>query len=92
MSLAAAKHRLVVLLGMRMPPNYGERYTRRFAAVFPELARRHHASLVPFLLDGVADQRDLMQADGLHPNERGQLILLDNVWPVLEPLLQKHQH
>jgi acyl-CoA thioesterase-1 len=89
-SLAAADHRTVVLLGMRMPPNYGERYTSGFAAVFPELAHRHHAALVPFLLEGVADRPALMQADGLHPNERGQAILLDNVWPVLRPLLQKH--
>jgi acyl-CoA thioesterase I len=91
MSLAAAEHRAVVLLGMRMPPNYGERYTLGFAAVFPELSRRHHAALVPFLLDGVADRPALMQPDGLHPNERGQAILLDNVWPVLKPLLQKRQ-
>jgi acyl-CoA thioesterase I len=91
MSLAAADQRAVVLLGMRMPPNYGERYTLGFAAVFPELAHRHHAALVPFLLEGVADRPTLMQADGLHPNERGQAILLDNVWPVLRPLLQKRQ-
>jgi acyl-CoA thioesterase I len=91
MSLAAADHRAVLLLGMRMPPNYGERYTLGFAAVFPELAHRHHASLVPFLLEGVADRPTLMQPDGLHPNERGQAILLDNVWPVLRPLLEKRQ-
>ena len=91
MSLAAAGHRSVVLLGMRMPPNYGERYTLGFAALFPELARRYHAALVPFLLDGVADQPALMQPDGLHPNERGQAVLLDNVWPVLKPLLQKRR-
>jgi acyl-CoA thioesterase-1 len=91
MSLASADHRPVVLLGMRMPPNYGERYTLGFAALFPELAHRHHAALVPFLLEGVADRPTLMQADGLHPNERGQAILLDNVWPVLKPLLQKRQ-
>jgi acyl-CoA thioesterase-1 len=89
MSLAATGHRRVVLAGMRMPPNYGERYTQGFAAVFPELARSHHTALVPFLLEGVADRPELMQADGLHPNERGQAILLDNVWPVLRPLLQK---
>lgn len=89
LTLASAKNRAVVLVGMRMPPNYGERYTAEFAAVFQELARRHHASLVPFLLEGVADRPTLMQADGLHPNERGQSIVLDNVWPVLKPLLQK---
>ncbi|HEV7431835.1 MAG TPA: arylesterase [Steroidobacteraceae bacterium] len=91
MSLAAARHRTVVLAGMRMPPNYGERYTLGFAAVFPALARLHHAALVPFLLEGVADRPALMQADGLHPNEHGQAVVLDNVWPVLRPLLQKRQ-
>jgi len=91
MSLAAADHRAVLLLGMRMPPNYGERYTLGFADVFPELAHRHRAALVPFLLEGVADRPNLMQPDGLHPNERGQAVLLDNVWPVLRPLLQKRQ-
>ena len=91
MSLAGSEHRTVVLLGMRMPPNYGERYTVGFAALIPELAKRHHAALVPFLLEGVADRPELMQADGLHPNERGHSILLDNVWPVLRPLLQKRQ-
>jgi acyl-CoA thioesterase I len=90
-ALAAHDNRTVLLLGMRMPPNYGERYTSGFAAVYPDLARRHHASLVPFLLAGVADQPSLMQADGLHPNEHGQPILLDNVWPVLKPLLHKRQ-
>ncbi len=88
-SLASADNRTVVLAGMRMPPNYGERYTAGFAALFQELARRHHAALVPFLLEGVADRPTLMQADGLHPNEAGQSVVLDNVWPVLKPLLRK---
>lgn len=92
MSQAGANRRTVVLLGMRMPPNYGERYTLGFAALYPELARRHHAALVPFLLEGVADRPTLMQRDAMHPNERGQAILLDNVWPVLRPLLQKRKH
>ena len=91
-TLAAAEDRSVVLVGMQMPPNYGERYTQGFAAMYPDLARLHHAALVPFLLKGVADNPPLMQADGLHPNERGQPILLDNVWPVLKPLLQKRPH
>ena len=84
----SAAPRKVLVLGMRMPPNYGERYTSGFAAAYGELARRHHAALVPFLLAGIASQPALMQADGLHPNERGQPLLLDNVWPVLEPLLR----
>jgi acyl-CoA thioesterase I len=89
MSLAAGGNRAVLLVGMLMPPNYGERYTQEFAAMFPDLAHSHHAALVPFLLNGVADNPALMQADGLHPNERGQPVLLDNVWPVLKPLLRK---
>jgi acyl-CoA thioesterase-1 len=91
-ALAAAGRRPVLVLGMRMPPNYGERYTRGFAAAFGELARRHRAALVPFLLAGIADQPALMQADGLHPNERGQPLLLDNVWPALQPLLRTRRH
>lgn len=91
-ALAAAGRRPVVVLGMRMPPNYGERYTGGFAAAFGELARRHRAALVPFLLAGIADQPALMQADGLHPNERGQPLLLDNVWPALQPLLRSRRH
>jgi acyl-CoA thioesterase-1 len=92
MSLAAGGNRTVVLLGMRMPPNYGERYTQGFAAIFPDLAHAYRAALVPFLLAGVADRPALMQADGMHPNERGQPVLLDNVWPVLRPLLHQRQH
>jgi acyl-CoA thioesterase-1 len=90
--LAARQPRSVLLLGLRMPPNYGERYTRGFAAIYTELAPAHHVPLVPFLLAGVADQPSLMQKDGLHPNERGQPILLDNVWPALKPLLRKQSH
>jgi acyl-CoA thioesterase-1 len=91
LSLAKADGRTVVLLGMQMPPNYGERYTQGFAALYPDAARRHHAALVPFMLSGVADHPALMQADGLHPNERGHAVVLDNVWPVLKPLLVKKQ-
>jgi acyl-CoA thioesterase-1 len=87
-SLAAKGGRRVLLLGMRMPPNYGERYTQGFSALFADLAHRHRTSFVPFLLAGIADQPRLMQADGLHPNARGQPVMLDNVWPALEPLLR----
>ena len=90
--LAARHGRSVLLLGLRMPPNYGERYTRGFAENYAVLARAHHVPLVPFLLAGIADQPPLMQSDGLHPNERGQPILLDNVWPVLKPLLRAQPH
>ena len=74
---------------MQMPPNYGARYTAEFAALFRELAKRNAIALVPFLLESVALDDTLMQADGLHPNVNGQPILLDNVWPHLEPLLKK---
>jgi len=90
--LAARHGRSALLLGLRMPPNYGERYTRGFADNYTVLAHAHRVPLVPFLLQGVADQPALMQGDGLHPNERGQPILLDNVWPVLKPLLRVQPH
>ncbi len=84
---AAQGGRMVLLLGMRMPPNYGERYTTGFEAMYREVARQEHITLLPFLLAGVADRPELMQADGLHPNERGQAVLLDNAWKALRPLL-----
>jgi acyl-CoA thioesterase-1 len=74
---------------MQMPPNYGARYTAEFAALFADLARRESLGLVPFLMESVALNDKLMQADGLHPNENGQPVLLDNVWPHLQPLLKK---
>ena len=87
--LAAASQpgRRVLVLGMRMPPNYGERYTSGFASLFATAAQRHRAALVPFMLEGVAGKPELIQADGLHPNERGQPLLLNNVWAGLSPLL-----
>jgi len=84
---AAQGGRKVLLLGMRMPPNYGERYTAGFEAMYRDVAHQEHVVLLPFLLAGVADKPQLMQADGLHPNERGQPVLLDNAWPMLHPLL-----
>jgi len=77
----------VLLVGMRIPPNYGPTYTREFHALFSELAKRHKVALVPFLLDGVALDDSLMQEDGLHPNAAAQPRLLAQVWPKLEPLL-----
>ena len=71
----------VLLVGMRMPPNYGPDYTEAFAAAYAELARRERVALVPFLFEGIAAQPGLFQADGMHPTEAGQPVLLDNVWP-----------
>jgi acyl-CoA thioesterase-1 len=87
-TLARARGVSVLLVGMRLPPNYGERYTSGFLNLYAELAQAHKLTLVPFLLDGVALNPALMQADGMHPNEQGQPLLLDNVWPKLEPLLR----
>ena len=79
----------VLLLGMRIPPNYGPEFTEKFFAVFADVARDKRAPLVPFLLNDIALSPNLMQADGVHPNELGQPKLLDNVWPRLRPLLRK---
>ena len=85
--LSEAARARVLLLGMRMPPNYGPAYTRQFDAIFPALAREHRVPLVPFLLDGVALDEALMQDDGIHPNAVAQPKLLAAVWPQLQPLL-----
>jgi acyl-CoA thioesterase I len=79
----------VVLVGMRMPPNYGPRYTAEFAAMYDQLATREKLPLVPFFLEEVALRQELMQADGLHPTAQAQPILLDTLWPALTPLLRR---
>jgi acyl-CoA thioesterase-1 len=79
----------IVLAGMEAPPNLGARYTSEFREVFPELARANHATLIPFLLDGVAGVDSLNQADGIHPNPRGAQVVADNVWRVLGPVLER---
>ena len=78
----------VLLVGIYLPPNYGPEYTRKFHAIYSELAHQQQLPLVPFLLAGVALTPGLMQADGLHPRGAAQPRLLDNVWPYLEPLLK----
>jgi acyl-CoA thioesterase-1 len=87
--LASAAGAKIVLLGMRMPPNYGPEYTEQFRLCFSDLARDKKLSLVPFLLNDIALVPDLMQADGFHPNALGQPKLLANVWPSLKPLLRR---
>jgi acyl-CoA thioesterase I len=87
--LASAAGARVLLLGMRMPPNYGPDYTRQFSAVFSDLAREKKLPMVAFLLNDVALSPALMQADGIHPNASGQPALLENVWPALKPMLEK---
>jgi len=87
--LASAGGAKTLLLGMRMPPNYGPQYTVQFRLVFSDLAHDLRLPLVPFLLDNIALSGTLMQDDNLHPNALGQPVLLDNVWPSLQPLLTK---
>jgi acyl-CoA thioesterase-1 len=77
----------VLILGMKLPPNYGLRYTTAFADVFPQVAKEQDVALVPFLLEGAAGLPLMTQADGIHPTAAAQPRLLDNVWPVLKPLL-----
>ena len=79
----------VLLAGMRVPPNYGDEYARAFAAVYPQVARATGAPLAPFLLDGVAGDARLNQADGLHPTAEGQRVIAERLWPHLKPLLRK---
>ncbi|HEX7046184.1 MAG TPA: arylesterase [Gammaproteobacteria bacterium] len=78
----------VLLLGMRIPANYGPAYTERFHQVFVDLANSTQVPFLPFFLDGVALKPELMQDDGIHPNSDAQMTLLENVWPVLAPLLE----
>jgi acyl-CoA thioesterase-1 len=77
----------VLLLGIDVPPNYGPAYRDRLRKVYAGLASQYKVPLLPFLLDGVALQPGLMQSDGLHPTAAGQPRVLDNVWPLLKPLL-----
>jgi acyl-CoA thioesterase-1 len=88
--LSQAAGARVLLVGMRIPPNYGPRYTEAFARMFPELANQYHLPLVPFLLEKVALDPTRLQQDGMHPNARGEPPVLDTLWPYLKPLLKKN--
>ena len=77
----------VLLLGIDIPPNYGQAYRRRFREVYTDLATAHDVPLLPFLLEGVALEPGLMQPDGIHPTADAQPLVLDNVWPLLRELL-----
>jgi acyl-CoA thioesterase-1 len=90
--LSTAAGAKIVLVGMRIPPNYGPQYTEQFSRVYAQIAHDEHLALVPFLLDGVALTPMLMQDDGIHPNGAGQPRLLENVWPALAPLLKPSAH
>jgi len=88
-SLAKQAGAKVLLCRERIPPNLGPVYTAKFSERYDLVAKQQKVSLVPYLLEGVADVPALMQADGIHPNKKGQPLMLENVWPVLKPLLKK---
>ncbi len=78
----------VLLVGIRMPPNYGPEYTNSFDASFGELAKAHRAAVLPYFFDGFGEKRELFLPDRIHPNEQAQALLLENVWKALRPLLK----
>lgn len=77
----------VLLVGMKMPPNYGAAYTREFETAFAELAKQQRVAVVPFLLEGTDNRRDLFQPDNIHPTAGAQPMILETVWKRLRPLL-----
>jgi acyl-CoA thioesterase-1 len=77
----------VLIVGMRLPPNYGKYYTERFRHIYQQIASEQQVALAPFLLEGIAAHRSLMQPDGIHANAKAQPIMLENVWRPLRPLL-----
>jgi acyl-CoA thioesterase-1 len=77
----------VLLAGIKLPPNYGAAYLEQFESIYADLAAEYKTLLVPFFMDGVVFEPGFLQPDGIHPNEQGQPILLENVWKVLEPAL-----
>ena len=85
---AANPQVVIVLAGMLVPPNMGNAYTERFQQVFPAVAEAQNVTLIPFLLEGVAGEPKLNQADGIHPTVKGQQIVAENVWETIKPLLE----
>lgn len=78
----------VLLVGMKLPPNYGPDYTQAFESMFSDLAKRYKTALVPFLLEGFAETPELFQPDRIHPTEQAQSLMLERVWQALRPLLK----
>ena len=88
-SLIRAEGGEVLLTGIQIPPNYGPRYTEPFFSLYTEISEEDSLALVPFLIDGIPQQPELMQNDGIHPKAEAQIMILDNVWPYLEPMLSR---
>jgi acyl-CoA thioesterase-1 len=87
--MAEKAHAKVLLVGMRMPPNYGRAYTERFAGMYRDLSKQEKVPLVPFMLDGVAQEPANFQADRLHPVANAHPTILNNIWPQLAPLIKQ---
>lgn len=85
--LSKAANSKVLLVGIQLPPNYGDAYLARFLAIYPELAKQHQVAVLPSILEKVGGNAELMQSDGIHPNSEGQPFMLEAVWEQLEPLL-----
>ncbi len=81
----------VLLMEIKIPPNYGKKYTRAFNRIYHKLAEQYDMVLLPFILDEIAVKPELMQADGLHPNEQAQTIISENLWKMLEPVLRDQE-
>lgn len=81
----------IVLAGMQVPPNLGTDYTREFKKIYPELAQSNDVALIPFLLQDVGAESDLMQADGLHPTVKGHRVMAETVWEALKPILRQRR-
>jgi acyl-CoA thioesterase-1 len=88
-SAAQARKAKVLVAGMRMPPNYGAKYTQAFQQAFADVAKERRTAYVPFLLDGIGDDRALFLSDQIHPSAQAQPIILETVWKGLEPLLKR---
>jgi acyl-CoA thioesterase-1 len=88
-AMAEKAHAKVLLVGMRMPPNYGRAYTERFAGMYKDLSKQEKVPLVPFMLDGVAQEPANFQADRLHPVANAHPTILNNIWPQLAPLIKQ---
>ena len=86
-----ARHIKILLLGIHLPPNYGRFYTQEFDEVYKDLAEKYKLPFVPFLLEGIATESELMQSDGIHPKAEAQNMILDNVWPQLKPMLPQRK-
>lgn len=86
---AQAKKITVLLCGMLAPPSVGAQYQREYTNAFPDLATEHKVAFLPFLLENVALNKDLNQGDGIHPNAKGEIIMTDNIYKALQPMLKK---